>query len=211
MIRNVDINEISDGKLYDSQSLVKIDCHDCDGCSLCCHVTSDTIILDPYDIYQLTNGLGKSFESLLSDGFLELGVIDGLIQPHIKISSEEKGCPFLNSEGMCSIHSLRPGFCRLFPLGRIYRDEPRGFDYFIQTEECPYENKTKVKIKKWLGIPSLSKYEAFITDWHFYLKDLQLSIMNNPDKAKEINMQLLNNYYIKAYTNDDFYEQYYAR
>ena len=36
MKREVDLNEISDGRLYSSGDMVKVDCHDCEGCSACC-------------------------------------------------------------------------------------------------------------------------------------------------------------------------------
>ena len=34
--------------------------------------------------------------------------------------------PFLDENGRCSIYAFRPGFCRLFPLGRYYVDEAVG-------------------------------------------------------------------------------------
>ncbi|MDQ9892155.1 YkgJ family cysteine cluster protein, partial [Acinetobacter baumannii] len=75
------------------------------------------IILDPLDIYRLTFGLQQKFEQLLADK-LELNVVDGVILPNLKMAGENEQCSFLNDEGRCSIHSIRPGICRLFPLGR---------------------------------------------------------------------------------------------
>ena len=46
------------------------------------------------------------------------------------MNNEKEACYFLNEEGRCSIHSFRPGICRLFPLGRFYEEE--GFRYFLQ-------------------------------------------------------------------------------
>ena len=66
MIREVDIDEISDGRRYRSQDMVKIGCADCSGCSECCRKVDDTIILDPYDIYELTRGLGAGIRMSLS-------------------------------------------------------------------------------------------------------------------------------------------------
>ena len=34
MKRDIDIKEISDGKLYTANDMVKTDCHDCIGCSI---------------------------------------------------------------------------------------------------------------------------------------------------------------------------------
>ena len=156
------MKEVSDGNLYVSSDLVKIGTGDCSGCSLCCHVTADTILLDPYDIYNLQKATGRVFTELYGS-ILAFGQGDGLILPHLKVN-DESGCPLLDEKGRCSIHDFRPGFCRLFPLGRIY--ENGGFKYYIQVKECPYPNKSKVKIKNWLGIERLKDYETYILDWH---------------------------------------------
>ena len=78
MLRNVDLSEISDGKLYDANDMVKADCKGCDGCSACCRGMGKSIVLDPLDVHRLTTGLGVPFEALLSQ-HIELNVVDGLI------------------------------------------------------------------------------------------------------------------------------------
>lgn len=211
MLRDIDINEISDGKRYTKDDLVCMGCNDCDGCHKCCTGMGDSITLDPYDIYELTKGLNQSVESLLCNA-LELGVVDGIIQPHIKMQGKGNQCSFLSESGRCNIHSFRPGFCRLFPLGRIYDDG--NFTYFHQINECPYPNKYKVKIKPWLGIPNLKEYEQYIIDWHFFLKDMQnfINECNDENLVKTLNMLILNTFYLSAYTSDkDFYIQFYNK
>ena len=54
MNRYIDLKEVSDGKLYTSNDLVKAGCGDCAGCSSCCETMADTIILDPMDLFWLT-------------------------------------------------------------------------------------------------------------------------------------------------------------
>lgn len=211
MLRNIDINEISDGKLYKCDDLAKIGCNDCNGCSMCCHEMTDTIVLDPYDIYNLTTNLHTSFDVLIQDE-LTLRTVDGLIMPNINMNNEIKGCSFLNKEGRCKIHAFRPGFCRLFPLGRIYNEN--GFDYFIQVNECPHPNKTKVKIKKWLEIADIKKYEEFIVKWHNFQKDMQKLLSDNENETiqKQMGMAILNIFFANAYDPDiDFYTQFYER
>ncbi len=217
MKRNVRMEDISDGKLYTANDLVKADCGDCEGCSACCRGMGSSIVLDPLDIYRLTTGLGVRFEQLLSDKIelnvvdgiilpnlcrgmgssivldpldiyrlttglgvrfeqllsdkIELNVVDGIILPNLKMGGEKECCEFLNEEGRCSIHGIRPGICRLFPLGRFYEDG--GFKYFLQIHECKKENRTKVKVKKWIDTPDLKKYESFISEWHYFLLELQ--------------------------------------
>ena len=68
-------------------------------------------------------------------------------------------CGFLNEEGRCSIHTFRPGLCRLFPLGRNYNDGE--LKYFLLDNACQKQNHTKIKVKKWLDVPELKQYEKF--------------------------------------------------
>lgn len=198
MERDIDLKEISDGRLYTANDMVKIGCNDCAGCSECCRVVEDTILLDPYDIYQLTCGTGMDFNRLM-EGSIALQVVEGMIQPNLNIKPNGEGCVFLSKEGRCTIHGYRPGFCRMFPMGRIY--EENGFKYFLQIHECAYPNKTKVKLKKWLGISELSAYEEYIKKWHDLTKEVKAVLKNteNDTIIKNLNMYLLNLFYVKPY------------
>lgn len=211
MLRDIDLSVVSDGKLYTSNDLAKTDCGGCAGCSSCCRDMGSSIILDPWDVHQLTTTLGVPFEALLQN-MIELNVVDGIILPNIKMQESTNACPFLDENGRCSIHASRPGFCRLFPLGRIY--EESGFHYFLQVHECPKSNKSKVKIKKWLGIPDLKTYEAFVLDWHNYLKERQLIAMDPSSDAevvKRLSMEILQKFYLTPYQNVLFFEQFQER
>ena len=105
MLREGDLNEISDGRLYTLNDLVRADCQDCTGCSACCHGMGNSIVLTPYDVCLLTNNLSCSFEQLIT-GRVELSVIDGLILPSLKMSGDMEQCSFLDENGRCSIHSF---------------------------------------------------------------------------------------------------------
>lgn len=206
MERHINMQEISDGKRYHRNDMAKLGCNECDGCSECCHNVGDSIVLDPWDIYMLTVHLDCTFEQLLEKR-IALGVVDGVILPHILIESEEKGCSFLNEKGRCSIHSFRPGMCRLFPLGRLYEDG--GFSYFLQTEECHIKKRTKVKISKWLEIPALDKYEAYINRWHYFCKNIQNHAGEMEESVlKNCNMLILQIFFISPYEREDFYGQF---
>ena len=84
MLRDIDLNEISDGRLYTANDMVKADCMGCQGCASCCQGMGDSIVLDPYDMYRLCMGLKTTPVALLASS-LELGVVDGLILPHLKM------------------------------------------------------------------------------------------------------------------------------
>lgn len=169
MIREWNMAEVSDGKKYGPNDMVRAGCNDCKGCSSCCQGMGSSIVLDPFDCYQLVQGLGREVQELLQD-VLELNVVDGLILPNLKMDGTEEKCVFLNEEGRCSIHPYRPGICRIFPLGRLY--ENGSFSYFLQTHECP-NAETKVKVSKWIDVKQLKKNQKFIADWHYFLRGYQ--------------------------------------
>ena len=211
MKRNIDMNEISDGKLYDINDMVKADCNDCKGCSACCQGMGQSIMLDPLDIYNLTVGLNTTFEQLLAEA-IELNVVDGVILPNLKMSGEQDSCHFLNAEGRCSIHSFRPGICRLFPLGRFY--ENQDFKYFLQIHECKNPNKTKVKVKKWIDTPNLQENKKYIIDWHYFIDDVQdkLTHITDDELIKKIDLFILQHFFMEPYHQmEDFYEQFNLR
>ncbi|MBQ6887928.1 MAG: YkgJ family cysteine cluster protein [Lachnospiraceae bacterium] len=211
MKRQVSMEEISDGKLYTLNDMVKAGCNDCKGCSACCQGMGSSIVLDPLDVYRLCKNLGQTFEQLLVEK-LELQVVDGIVLPNLKMVGEKEQCAFLNAEGRCSIHAFRPGICRLFPLGRYY--ENGTFQYFLQVHECKNQNRTKVKVRKWIDTPDVAKYEKFVADWHFFLVDLQEGLEKQPDEneRKRISMGILKDFYLKAFDTDrDFYEQFEER
>ncbi|MCC8046004.1 MAG: YkgJ family cysteine cluster protein [Clostridiales bacterium] len=212
MKRQVSLEEISDGRLYDSRDMARIGCGGCRGCSACCRGMGKSAILDPMDFYRLGRGLGATPNQLLEEGKVELNVVDGVILPNLRMDNEADACGFLNAQGRCSIHAFRPGVCRLFPLGRFY--EKDSFRYFSQIYECPAPNKTKVRIEKWLEQPDLPRYEAYILEWHQFLEQVESLVTGEPDeeRVKNINLYVLQLFFLKRYDwTDDFYAQFHVR
>ena len=216
--RAILLDDISDGRLYKSGDTVNLDADGCSGCSYCCREMTDTIILDPWDIYMLSLGVGNtgndiSLAPLLAKGFVSLSVFEGLTLPRLsaKTGADFSSCVFLEETGRCRVHAYRPGFCRLFPLGRIYEDE--GFHYFLQSRECRKEERKGVRIDKWLGIDNLEKYEDFILKWHEIQENIKEYLKGCDDEnAGKINMMLLKLFYLAPYdAGRDFYLQFEER
>lgn len=237
MLRDQTIEEIYDGFFYTSDDPVPVGCRDCEGCSSCCQNTGDSIILDPYDLYMLSRGTGKTFEDMI-EREIEIRLVDGLILPNLmKCTAIENGgqdsdpegepsekteksdkndakgerCPFLNPAGRCSIHAFRPGICRLYPLGRYYTD--KGFTYILQKDECSGREKTPVRVKDWLGIENLAAYEAYILDWHDFLNKIREALPRLTQHSKSsVTQYILQIFFVHPYmTEMDYYPQYEAR
>ena len=80
------------------------------------------------------------------------------------------------------------------------------------------ENKTKVKVKRWLDLPDLSLYESYICQWHYFLDAVETLIGSNDSQGcddhqiKMINMYILNQFFVKPYqAEEDFYLQFDSR
>lgn len=229
MIFGMNLPYSRDGILYNSDDQVKIACNDCKGCQQCCENMDDTIILDPYDVWQLTNKLkiaggGKvTFELLISeDGPLELGNHNGMILPHMKMVATDREdvgqCSFLNN-GRCSIHFCRPGMCRLYPLGRIFTEKNNNIEigYIILDDEfgCKIQDTSYVKVSDWLGIKDERYYGEFLSKWHGFKKQIVSQVESGKlsMKSKEymdMQMDVLRVFYSTPY-GTDFFEEFEER
>ena len=213
MKRNVDLKEISDGRLYSFGDMVRADCRDCEGCSECCRGMGSSIVLDPMAVWRLQTGIKKGFQALLEEGKIELNMADGMILPNLKMDAEREACPFLDGQGRCSVHDCRPGLCRLFPLGRYY--EENGFRYFIQIHECRKQDRGKIKTKKWLGIPNPKAHENYILEWHGFLNQCEDALETlSEEHVRILELYVLRRFYETAYMAADengFYEEFSAR
>lgn len=209
MLREGSVEELSDGKLYTAQDLVRIGTNACAGCSDCCRMGA-VIVLDPLDVFELDRFLSQRFADLLNET-IELQVIDGLILPVLKMG-QDGVCPYLDEAGRCSIHTFRPGICRLYPLGRYW--EGGDFRYILQRGECTHPGATKVRIKKWLGIPELPRYEEFCRSWHSLLEQTRrLLEAGDPSGTlrRQLCLYLLQQFYEKSWADADFYTEYEER
>ncbi len=219
MLREVDLSEISDGRLYGGEDLVKLGTEECRGCHACCCSMADTIYLDPYDAYRLETGLGVTFAQLLAE-HLELRVSEGVILPgpradrKVVIHGQEEtaACTFLNEEGRCSVHGSRPAICRLFPLGRIYQADG-SHRYFLQTLECVKERRTKIRVRKWMDTPDFAKYEAYVDAWHGVVRRIaDRAGTLSEEELKGLDMMLLKVFFLTDYeAGRDFFEQFAER
>lgn len=203
MWREETVGEISDGRVYTANDMVRIGTDDCRGCSDCCRM-DPVIVLDPCDAFELNRFLGENMEELLNDR-IGLKVIDGLILP-VLLMDENGACSFLGEDGRCTIHLFRPGICRLYPLGRSWEDG--DFRYILQVNECTHCTGAKIKVKKWLGISDLPAYEDFCRSWHGFLESVRRFLeISDPEGTyrREICVYLLRQFFLCDWNCDDFY------
>ena len=204
------INPDSDGRFYALQDAVAANCHDCVGCSRCCEGMGDSIVLDPYDLYQFQKSRNLTFDHLMQRDYLGLTMRDGIILPHLKMTDNGDHCPFLTGQGRCSIHNCRPGMCRLFPLGRDFQGE--DMEYILLENACSNTNRTDVTVGAWIGVEPEERYHAFVKDWHDFRRQMAKVLCSaGEEQAHELSLRLLHNFFVSGYDlSQDFYPQYEA-
>ncbi len=206
---NVSLDEISNGKLYDLNDMVKIDTQNCSGCSACCHGSGRTIIMNPFDVHEILSHGNMEYKTLVKEK-IDWHLEEKIMHPHMQNFGEDEACGFLDDEGRCSIHQYRPGVCRLFPLGRFY--EQKDFKYFYQPGECVKPILSKVKVKKWIGIRDYDKNKDFVLAWHDFIKALQwrARFIRDEQELEAMNRYLIDRFYDTVW-GEDFYEDFYVR
>ena len=206
--------------IYYHTSKAPIGCNDCHGCDTCCHEMGDSIIQDPYDLWnfsthmKVSGGAPITFDLLISeDGPWELSTHEHMLLPNIKMV-DDGVCPFLSESGRCSIHSIRSGLCRLYPLGRQYeaRGDQEILTYYIleETLGCPKiaNGGTPVLISEWLGLPHPDKYQKFLLDWHSIKNDMYVFYqMMSQDNYLRMQNLLLHIFFENNYERD-FYNDF---
>lgn len=210
MVSKVCLNDISDGRLYDINDMVKADAGGCDGCSACCHGVGELVVLTPFDVYEMVHHLEVSFDALLGEG-LELCSDDKILLPHLKMKGEQERCSFLDKDDRCSIHGFRPNICRLFPLGRAY--EQNDFKYILQVGACTKAHLAKIKVKKWIGIQNYAANKDFLLAWYQLLKALafRLKFIRDEQELKVCQEDVLDTFYRIPADSADFYAEFFRR
>ena len=81
---------------------------------------------------------------------------------------------------------------------RFYFGGENRLDYFLQVDGCAKENRSKIKVSKWLDTPELKKNQQYLIDWHAFRKKIKsiLGEMSDENQKAPVKMILLNNNFL---------------
>ena len=175
----------------DPEHVFKFECSQNVSCfTQCCQDV--TIVLTPYDVLRLKNGLRIS-----SDQFLEDYTI---IRPQpkrliplvlLKMNNQDKRCPFVTQEG-CTVYQDRPWACRMYPLDM---NDDGTFRLITDASRCfGLKEEGTWRIYEWLtdqGIIPYDEMNDLFSEITSPLRAQELDI-ENPDIAKMTFMALYN-------------------
>lgn len=151
-----------------------------------------TIVLTPYDVLRMKNGLGNSSDEFLEKYALILPQKNRLIPLVIlKMNEADKRCPFVREQG-CSIYEERPWPCRMYPLDM---DDDGTFSLISHADRCRgLDEEIPWRIGDWLvdqGIVPYDKMNALFAGITVPLSSHKLDI-DNPKIEQMLFMALYN-------------------
>lgn len=139
----------------------------CTACGECCkdRTGANSIILSPYDMFNLQKNLNVKLRELLDKHVtISIGSNSGLpiayLRSKTSLVTGETLCTFLKKQDgayRCSVHQFKPVVCSLYPLGRLTafdkNSNERILHYLYLGGDCSNENKENIHnntIDKWV-------------------------------------------------------------
>jgi Fe-S-cluster containining protein len=134
----------------------------------CCR--TPTIILSPYDLLRLKQGLGIT-STQLRERYTRQEIEPNSNLPLVFVDvhrSSEGGCPFLGAQG-CTVYPHRPAACRLFPLTMGSRLTANGVEdhYFCRRlDYCRgFDGESDWTVASWMANQGFLEYDQGRREW----------------------------------------------
>jgi Fe-S-cluster containining protein len=177
----------------------------CSECGKCCKNRSD-VVVSGYDLFRISKYMNVPGKVVINGFFnIRKGAQTGL--PVLVAKQKKNGdCIFLNDK-KCSIHSVKPLPCALYPLGQNI-DENGEIEYFIQRTDCGGK-EYNFTVNDYLEMFSIDKREENDILWAntcmlLSKKISALSPKLHPAQNRMLFSHTLELLYIKYNTSDMF-------
>lgn len=163
------------------------------------------LMLTPYDLLRLKEGLGLSSEEFMDEYTrLNTDTAHGFPEVIMEMDSDrDNRCPFVTPGG-CSIYSYRPGACRTYPLGRASTKHPlletnEEFFFTVREDHCRgFEADRTWTVSEWLDDQGLEEYNR--------INDLlmELYVLKARGKGRELTPQHIQMFMMACYNTEKF-------
>lgn len=165
----------------------------CTMCGKCCKARED-ILLTPRDLFQMSKHLDIGIWDFVQK-YCEYYLGGSSRVPIVRLlpTGIDKRCPFLSGT-RCSVNSVKPTVCALFPLGRCLTvDSVKGefkvsdIVYINQNPGCGDSRKTH-SVREWLETSNVPVQDEFFVKWHSMLAQVGGIVRAVEKKADEERM-----------------------
>lgn len=212
--------------IYDNLEKMKIGLDDsfkfnCTMCGKCC-INRDDILLTPKDLFKLAKAKDLSISDFIKR-YCEVYIGHDSKVPIVRLLpiGPMKRCPLL-SGNKCSVHSVKPVVCAMFPLGRcitLDKDKMRSgefgekdIQYIFQNPDCGDKRKVHT-VREWLKDFDISAEDKFFIKWQRTIACISRFVH---DHEKQFSDELLNKLenvfanilYLSYDLNEEFYPQF---
>lgn len=171
----------------------------CTMCGKCCKDRED-ILLTPRDVFQVAKQLDMHIGDFVKK-YCDAYVGESSRIPIVRLlpTGIDKRCPFLRGT-RCSVNSVKPTVCALFPLGRCLtvdssknRTEFTVGDivYINQDPHCGDNSRTHT-VREWLEISNIPIEDEFFVKWHSAIAQIGMTVH---DAEKKVGDERLNRYF----------------
>ena len=153
----------------------------CKQCGKCCDST--IIQLAPYDIKNICMAL-KITTKDFHEKYSMFRPFDQIPRCYLR---NRPRCPF-KKNNQCTIYLSRPLRCRLFPLGRVYPDDPTESSFIVLPEEkcVGFNTGKKQRISEWLESQSVFQLDKNSEKWNNFLIRLKDDPVIKKEDFKEM-------------------------
>jgi Fe-S-cluster containining protein len=162
-----------------------------------------TIVLTPYDILRMKNGLHISSEKFLADYTVTMIGDAGLPVVILRMKDDdEKNCPFVTKHG-CMIYQDRPWPCRIYPLQpeSTKITETAGKEYY-SVMDVPFclglQSDRSLTLKDWIKEQGVSVYQQMEAPFK------KITTNESVSHNKITNKKIQEMYYMACYDLDRF-------
>jgi len=170
----------------------------CTQCGACC-INRDDIILSPQDVFNLSKELGMDqaeFMRKYCDTYV--GHDSRMVVVCLQSVGKDNRCPLLEGR-RCSVHSVKPSICALFPLGRgmCYENEQAsemlGFSYFLPPYICG-DHSEEFTVREWLARFGMQPEDEYSSKWMLFLPHLSQFLREAEKRCTQETMERLRLY-----------------
>jgi Fe-S-cluster containining protein len=195
----------------------------CRSCGKCCKNRED-ILLNPRDVYNLATALKLTNKQVI-DQYCEVYIGRDSQIPIVRLKPKgvNRACPLLKGT-RCSVHSLKPTICALFPIGRVMSSEdapeelglgnPKEIQYIISPAGCASLRK-KQTVRAWLEAFNIPVDDYFFIAWNKTLFELikiikRLDPVSNENSlvTKMLNSAICQAVYLDYSAEEEFLPQF---
>ena len=159
----------------------------CDQCGKCCTYRDD-IILSPMDIFKMARELKITPVDFYHESCV-FNIGEHTRMPIVRLGSVGKDyhCVLLKNH-KCSVHTVKPAVCGMFPLGRYMSFEKDTYDqadfainkvkYLLQPPDCGDDSEEHT-VREWLSGFDINLEDEVFVEW-------QKAISRFGNKIKEL-------------------------